>query len=402
MISDTIKKTVEGLHKGGITVQTNLCSRIRSRHSECSYCTDVCPANAIIIHDNEIRADERCIGCGVCYSACPNSVFAIPDRDDTKSLLLIKKWLERSEDRTLRIKCDRVNDKKDGIFNVPCLGRLTEELLLGAICHGVNSVQILKPACDKCHIGKASSRFLDVFVLTQNLMNALKIDPRKIKIVENFGDFNAPSLIPDSPVMDRRAFFKSIGGKTISIAEKALNPEGPEKPEEFIYDARGNQKRNLLLKIIESLYCVDRLNSDGDEVFASGNIHFGRVSINSPSCIGCKVCAALCPSGALKAEEDATGLKIYFRQGLCINCGICADACQQKAIKVAVPKKVEDALGPAITEDKEGSLILNKEKKVCLACNSTFYSKDDCCISCINIKEKKEIIHQSILSMEVE
>jgi Pyruvate/2-oxoacid:ferredoxin oxidoreductase delta subunit len=202
--------------------------------------------------------------------------------------------------------------------------------------------------------------------------------------------------------MNRRGFFKSIGGKTISVAGKALEMNASEEADEFIYDVHENQKRNLLLKITERLYCEDRIDLNSKVSFSSGDIHFGEVSINSSSCIGCKVCVTLCPSGALKAKEDETGLSIHLTRGLCINCGLCADACQQKAIKVAVPEKVEDALGLGIMVEENESLILEKQKKVCLTCELPFYTKGDCCINCLNMKEKKDIIHQNILSMEVE
>lgn len=53
----------------------------------CGYCVRACKQNALMI-TNEVNAkgynavgiDERkCIGCGMCYIVCPDSVFSIEE-----------------------------------------------------------------------------------------------------------------------------------------------------------------------------------------------------------------------------------------------------------------------------------------------------------------------------------
>lgn len=52
--------------------------------------------------------------------------------------------------------------------------------------------------------------------------------------------------------------------------------------------------------------------------------------VDQEKCIGCGICVALCPYGAMKVEEG----KSQSNKALCKGCGTCASACPQFAIKM--------------------------------------------------------------------
>jgi len=54
----------------------------------------------------------------------------------------------------------------------------------------------------------------------------------------------------------------------------------------------------------------------------------GVILLNKKKCIGCLVCVAECPSGAMRFAQ---GLKTPFK---CIACGICTEKCPCEALEI--------------------------------------------------------------------
>ena len=58
-----------------------------------------------------------------------------------------------------------------------------------------------------------------------------------------------------------------------------------------------------------------------------------EITLDEGKCVNCGVCISLCPTGALKKNEDTQ--KVEFLKEECIACGICIKACPFRAIKVS-------------------------------------------------------------------
>ena len=56
------------------------------------------------------------------------------------------------------------------------------------------------------------------------------------------------------------------------------------------------------------------------------------LKVNQEACVGCGVCARVCPTGAISVQNG----KAQINQAACTNCYRCAQACPRGAI-VAVP-----------------------------------------------------------------
>ncbi len=57
-------------------------------------------------------------------------------------------------------------------------------------------------------------------------------------------------------------------------------------------------------------------------------------------CVGCGICAQVCPEGAIKMEKQKDGsMKPVVDYNYCKGCGVCAAECPVKAIKMKLEKK---------------------------------------------------------------
>ncbi|NLH81888.1 MAG: 4Fe-4S binding protein [Phyllobacteriaceae bacterium] len=61
----------------------------------------------------------------------------------------------------------------------------------------------------------------------------------------------------------------------------------------------------------------------------------GRVTFDATTCVGCRMCAHVCPSGAIRLEDRADGLHFGIWHNACANCGLCAHHCPTEAIRLS-------------------------------------------------------------------
>ncbi|MCC7241757.1 MAG: NADH-quinone oxidoreductase subunit NuoI [Acidobacteria bacterium] len=94
-----------------------------------------------------------------------------------------------------------------------------------------------------------------------------------------------------------------------------------------------------------------------------GRIILSRDPDGGERCVGCYLCAAVCPVEciALQATEDEHGRRFpdFFRINFsrCIYCGFCEDACPTYAIQLTPDYEMSEYQRPNLVYEKEDLLI---------------------------------------------
>ena len=66
----------------------------------------------------------------------------------------------------------------------------------------------------------------------------------------------------------------------------------------------------------------------------TGSWRTKRPTIDFDKCIGCSMCAKLCPDACITMEKTKKGLKPVTNCDYCKGCALCAKECPVKAIKM--------------------------------------------------------------------
>ena len=238
--------------KPAVNINEDYCSR-------CSICGSLCPYDAISRdHEkNKIILDiEKCQVCGICASACPARAIDTIYYDRDSLLNYLRKVKPKYKSDTLVVMCKgsapdfsqvgKLFGVSDFVpLSVPCVGRISEELLLAMLAEGMKKIDIL--ACD-----------------------------------EDYCRFHRGSPLTGRRVMALNRMLEQLGYGPAAITM---------------------QRNSLKVKVDKDL-CI----ACGNCVFycpygAPKLESVGGISFDLDACRGCGLCVALCPAFALDLEN---------------------------------------------------------------------------------------------------
>ncbi|MBI4686717.1 MAG: 4Fe-4S dicluster domain-containing protein [Nitrospirae bacterium] len=386
------------LNSHQLTIENRLCCRFRTPKSDCRACVDLCPMDAIELSDKGAEIAGGCNNCGVCISVCPNSVFSFKERDDKNILRELEAKINSQKLKILRISCERGDSSADLI--VPCLGRLTENLLLEPVRLGVEKIEILQPPSKKCPNNKVLPHINRIIERTIHLYSMLGLKIKGIFIYRfdayMEGDIEQQHKAEDSRHLSRRGFLGIIKQKTLNAAAASI-PDAKDKKEEIFRDIiqsrPENYKRMLLLKAVRDIGS----NAESREAeVSSKDAMLAELEINN-KCTGCGVCATLCPTGAITQKSTENRFYLYFTPALCTNCDVCVKTCMPQAISI------KDKVSLNMLSEQRETSIFEAGKKTCIVCRLDFIgSNEGVCPLCMERHQKQMSAMANLLSSKKE
>ena len=139
--------------------------------SSCSVCSTLCPYEALKkdAETGKITLDiTKCQVCGLCYANCPAKVIDILYYDLDSLIAYLEKAKQEYASDTLVIMCRGSAPDIEGVetlfgiskfipLQVPCVGRIPDEIYLKALLTGIKKINVL--ACDEdyCRFERGSS-----------------------------------------------------------------------------------------------------------------------------------------------------------------------------------------------------------------------------------------------------
>jgi ferredoxin len=357
-----------------ISVCGGQCKRVRFRQSECRRCVDVCPEHAITL-DSGPTINECCSQCGLCVNVCPTEVFQETSPKDAHLLERIKALLDRVPASTTNktrffIHCQEAEQPHEHSCRVTCLGNLNENVMLGANLMGLDEMVLAKGSCAQCHLAQGQALLLNAMEAFSALQHNMDLRAFTLHLVEKPKDKACEERL------SRRRLFSRISE---NVREKAgvdplpasnVTSSAPDPSVENRHDKRASVKRAVLRDLLCELPS-SRVSSP------QHSLPWGIMKVDEENCIGCGICVAVCPTGALVKEYAENQLVRYYNSALCSSCALCEEACPQKVIRFEetthIGDFVEDNTRVVARVDLNacmicGEIIPVKEGKICTTC----------------------------------
>ncbi|MBW6471101.1 MAG: 4Fe-4S binding protein, partial [Methanosarcinaceae archaeon] len=289
-----------------------------------------------------------CTGCGVCVNVCPTGAFALRDISKENIISSIE------EGKTVVFSC-RTIEKFDyaSYVPVPCIGYLCEGILIKAA--SVSEKVILNGAgCDHCKL----KIDMDTVQRKINLANTVLGSFGKIQNLELSVDSTG-----DAPTKD------AFGRKSIDYLRN-MTGDGGQNSEPSGESSIIPVTHMLLIDAISSL---DEPVDDVIKLESGPLYNFDIMD----ACNLCGICAAMCPTGALRLSEDKDR-SIEFNISFCIGCDLCKGVCKSDAIDHVADISLSDVIS------SDWISLISSELVQCKRCKRYIASinKDDLCPSC--------------------
>lgn len=332
-----------------ILLQADRCLNRRYRQPGCDRCVQSCPVRAIELHGGAPALDPAaCVNCGACLPACPTDVFS---QRVSPEGLLVQTLEQVNRGEQLAVACAAHPDPASSRAPVDrvlrhsrCLAGLGLDHLLALSSTSGFDVWLDDSPCATCAIGQAHKLILRAAQAANALLESFD-RPGRIRLLSQAGDerrgdrarLPVDRAAPNSLARrDLFARFKRFGEDAVSQAT------APQSAEPCLPPARQRLLRQ-----------VERWTPPPAAMLALDFIPFAAVQVDGDACSACGLCAALCPTHALRLDTGAAGQeerrtvgraakpadqvewRLNFRPAACIDCGICARACPEQAVSYA-------------------------------------------------------------------
>ncbi|MBI4301132.1 MAG: hydrogenase iron-sulfur subunit [Chloroflexi bacterium] len=289
----------------------------------CRLCLSTCPTKALAVEEGRVVLDkDKCEGCGMCLPICPTRAFHFPTFTPQaldSALAALMAPSASLNPRLILFACQGGSALLDALgadglyypanllpLSVPCLGMLSPYLILRALDHGASGVGFL--ACSgQCRYGYDLSRWQKRLGFAQEVASQLGLGRERLRFFspqEGDGKEAARQL---AEFVDEVSRLSPVPG-----AEAVLGEEGWDSP-------------HLVVAMASKLGLKENI------IVTEGWVPLGQVAIDASHCTACGLCAAHCPTSALRQEEKEDATRLIFNYADCVACYQCSRFCPERA-----------------------------------------------------------------------
>lgn len=307
------------------------CTRYRHHASTCSRCADLCPSAALSLAENYPVLDaSHCTECGACASVCPTEAIEATAPSDKE--LSAEVCAQAIRHGRVTLACKQASVIPESAVFVTCLARLDLSILLLAVAKGATNISLLTGACSECVSGAALPYICNTVAAVEGLTKALGV-PTQVSIQASVAP---PVEHPEDAAdvdLSRRSFFTTLGTRGAEYTAQAATSLISPRPMTSRRAGRKDlvpylpQKRT---RFVESLRVLT-----GRTPTPCATVLFSTSKLDATQCIGCSMCADLCPTGAMAATEEDGMLRITSDAADCVACKLCVDACSRHAVSLS-------------------------------------------------------------------
>lgn len=349
-----------------VRLNAERCLALRSRYSDCRRCEEVCPAGVLRVSGERIELADGCLRCGRCRATCPTGALqmegfdvSVPHSRGSRVPVYVDCWKAAA------------SGAPEAAVRVPCLGGIAAyDLLQWFVDSGERPIVLLDRGwCGQCSAGSRISHPVEEALdAARCLMTELGVDESALPRLETrpLPVSAVPDAVPDplaAQPISRRQFF---AGMTRSAARTMSALRG-----------RVARNANVPLRRTWRAAVTDtprsRLMSHALALGARNGCMlpaelFPAIRV-SDRCRNHRVCAAICPTGALQPYESGDEAGIRFDSLACIACGDCTRACPERALGLALQGSgAPDGAPAALTQ---------WARRTCQRCDDEFASRGD-------------------------
>jgi len=272
---------------------------------------------------------------------------------------------------TLSIRCEMAAPARGKAFRVPCLGSLSQPVLLGAALAEVQEICLIKGECSECRLKEAEPMIEEIVRSTRAVLENLGLSEIPIRL-----QTGGP---PGRNRITRRDLFPRLGGTGRAAGgdpgRGAPKDRRSESGRRFpqVREGQATSGKGWLLRSLLEDAAVDPERT----LRYDSRLSWAKVEIDEDLCTACGACVDLCPTGALRRVEGDEHHVLYFKGSDCTNCALCVEACAPQAIDFA------DRFTLAEAFDETWRRTARIEVLFCQACGETIPAREgEICSTC--------------------
>ena len=343
------------------------CTPVQHRRSGCKKCVEICPQEAITLHDRVIKVDRAlCVGCGACTTVCPTEgIVSVNPAADALAGAAISAML--ANEKRAVIACERVvvrEAPEPGQFaQVPCLCRVHESLLIDLVARGAREIILTDGGCKNCKYRSVSCVTTQVTETANQMLAAVNCSVRVVR-QGTFPEWVSAAQHANLGESRREAFTQARGSAQGTIGRAVKFLVRKEKQEHTttgaIVGALGVNLEETLPerpqrqeKLVNALFEVALQNghdfSQPNPKARTPEIDtrfFGALHYDTNKCTECGICSAVCRHKALvrSKRKTAAGKNVFleFTPSLCTQCRLCEEVCFRSAMSVSSSVRLRD------------------------------------------------------------